>query len=218
MSLFLLGIPLALASAVSIKKDVKYTVKDLRIPQASISLEEQISDIDKHFIDILDYSGATGDIYRNGYQDMRIKNTQYGQYGGLRRYLAEKGYYEEAIKYAVDKYNNIANKEKQQNQYERQQRIHKYEQMIQNEPSEYWCIDKTVYTYKSKYKAEQEANKVLNYLHNNGSELSQCNIIMGGHSSNHNHIETWHIKAPKSQPKLIRQYLDDIKMEIIGDE
>ena len=53
MSLFLLGIPLAMASMKVLKEDIKYTKMDNKIPKASYNLNEQYKQINEHFVDIL---------------------------------------------------------------------------------------------------------------------------------------------------------------------
>lgn len=113
MVLYLLGMPLAIAAAKMLHDDVKYTAMDLRIENASLDVNFQYKQIEKNFVDILKYSGAKCDIKKRVYDNYDIKNVQKGQYGSMERYLAEKGFYPEAINYVKKLFDDIAD-EKQE--------------------------------------------------------------------------------------------------------
>ena len=54
-----------------LKDDVKYTHMDAKIPRASYNVNEQYKQINEHFADKLDYSGAKCTIKKRLYS---IKN------------------------------------------------------------------------------------------------------------------------------------------------
>ena len=97
---YLLGIPLAIAGAKLLHDEVKYTSMDARTPKAANNVSLQYKQIDEHFIDILRYSGAKCDVKKIGHNKYDIRNVKKGQYGGMEKYLAEKGYFPQAINYA----------------------------------------------------------------------------------------------------------------------
>ena len=212
MGLFLLGIPCALIGAKILHDDIKYTAMDLRINKASHNLNEQYKQIDNNFVDILQYSGAKCKLKSKGYQNYEIYDIKKGKYGGMEQYLAEKGYYPQAIQYAKNMFDNIAEKEEQIKRSDRSKRIRDFEEGLTNGQMKLFDFN-IKYVNVPKAIVELETEKMLNYLHSNGNPNAYCNIIMGDiYEPLVNHREVWHIFAPKNAD--IAQYLIDISEEL----
>lgn len=209
MGLFLLGIPMAIIGAKVLNDNIKYTMMDNQIPKASVSLSEQYNQINQHFGQILDYSGADCDLKKIGYADYEISNVRIGGYGGMERYLAEKGYYPTAIQYAKECFDNIGRKEQDNKFTRRDNRIAQFERKLATER----CIDRVV-TYEIAEAnliqpvVENEVQKLINYFKTHHNENAYCNIIMGDGTSHYKHTEVWHLKEPIGENLL--QYYSDI--------
>lgn len=216
MGLFLLGIPLAIASGVMLSKDVKYTAMNIKIPKASFQLDEQIKQIDEFLFDIFDYVGVEGDIDK---KTRTITNTEYNGYNGLDRYLAEKGYRKEAIDYAIQRYNEIAEKEFKEKSDEREKRIRDYEWKLKYDKTHYDTWESSIAYYHTQKQVEHKVEQLLDYFKAHEQKDAYCNIIMGGKAKYHNHTEVWHLKVPYSATqKETEQYLKDVYEKVIGDD
>ena len=196
MGLFLLGIPCAIIGAKMLYDDVKYTSTDLKVKKASISLDEQYRQIDNDFAHILKYCGANCNIKKIGYDKYEIKNAKTHQYGDMERYLALKGYSSNAIQYAKDKFDRIANNYEIERQQKRDERINKFEQELITQNSISTVIQNDICTVCLPLKTvEKEIEKLIDYFKEHNNNV-QCNIIMGGSEPYHNHQEVWHINKP----------------------
>lgn len=216
MALYLLGIPLAIASAKLLHDDVKYTAMNLRIDNASHDVNVQYRQIEENFVDILKYSGANCDFKKISYGDYEIKNVQKGQYGGMERYLAEKGFYSEAIDYAKKLFDDIANKEHEIKSHERDERINKYERDLRFNETYYDIFKISRKKYTPQGAVEQNVQKMIDYFNEHGQNDVHCNIIMGGSAIYHNHTEVWNMKIPTGvSNREIQQYMDDVYDKII---
>lgn len=216
MSLFLLGIPLALANGIILTKDIKYTKLDLKIPKADYELSKQKKQIDEFLFDIFEYVGVEGDI---DVRNKKITNTVYNGYNGLNKYLAEKGYRKEAIDYAINRYNNIAQKEHLTKTTERKDRIKKFERKIKYENTYHTIFESSISNFFTQKQVEHKVEKLLQYFKTHGQPQIYCNIVMDGKSMPHNHIEVWHLTIPNSATnKEVQQYWKDVYETIIGDE
>ncbi len=215
MVLYLLGIPLAIAAAKMLHDDVKYTAMDLRIDTASSDVNIQYKQIEKNFVDILRYSGARCDIKKKGYNDYEIKNVQKGQYGGMERYLGEKGFYPEAINHAKKLFDDIADKENEIKNQKRDERITTFERKLLSEKTNDTVITiqfNRISCNKSKFLVEKDVEKLIQYFHAHNNENVFCNIIMEDDNYQH-HKEVWHIKEPISENA--KKYYDDVYNKII---
>lgn len=197
MSMFLLGIPIALASIKMLKDDVKYTSIDIKVPKASYNLNEQYKQIDNNFANILEYSGAKCTITKKTY-GKDISNVKKGQYGGLERYLAEKGYFIQAIEYAKNRFDALAKEETRIKNSARNIKIDDFERELAKGNGHMTVIDFNVkYVQYPQYIVEKEVQRTINYLHNHYNNDVHCNIIMSDNSVPFvNHREVWHIKVP----------------------
>ena len=215
MVLYLLGIPIAIAAAKMLHDDVKYTAMDLRINTASSDLNIQYKQIEKNFVDILRYSGARCDIKKKSYDDYEIKNVQKGQYGGMEKYLGEKGFYPEAINHAKKLFDDIADKENEIKNQKRDERINIFEKKLLTEKTSNVVITIKFNKFncnKSKFLVEKDVEKLIDYFHAHNNENVFCNIIME-HDSYLHHKEVWHIKEPISQNA--EKYYNDVYDKII---
>ena len=207
MGLFLLGIPLALASAKMLSDDIKYTTTDLKIPKASSNLNTQYKQIEDNFIDIIKYSGAKCQIKTTGYNKYHIDNAIKGEYGGMEKYLAQKGYYPQAINYAKKMFDNYASISDRQYISERDERINKFELALLNKQSKNMILRNQVHHQMPKYVIEQKIQELTHYFntHNNNT---YCNIIINKPSNFIKHEQVWHIKIPNGENG--KQYFDDV--------
>ncbi len=215
MVLYLLGIPLAIAGAKILHDNIKYTSMDLRINKASSDLNTQYKQIEKNFVDILRYSGASCDIKSKGYDEYEIKNVQKGQYGGMEKYLAEKGYYPQAINHAKKLFDNIADKENEINNQKRDKRINTFEIKLLTEKTNdvVITIKFNIFScHKPKFLVEKDVEKLIDYFHAHNNKNVFCNIIMENDNYWH-HKEVWHIKEPISENA--KKYYDDVYDKII---
>ena len=216
MGLFLLTIPIALAGGAILKEDVEYTTLGLKIPTASFDLDSQIRQIEEHLFEIFEYVGVEGDINVKG---RTIVNTEYNGYNALDRFLAEKGYRKEAIDYAINRYNQIAEKELQDKTIERDKRIRDYEWRLKHNETYYDTWENNVAYYHTQEQVEHKVEQLLQYFKTHGQKDIYCNIIMGGKALYHNHTEVWHMKIPcNTHRKEIEQYFKDVYNKIIGDD
>lgn len=209
MSLFLLGIPLAIASMKVLKEDVKYTKMDNQIPKASYNLNEQYRQINKHFADILEYSGAKCTITKKTY-GKDISNIKKGEYGGLERYLAEKGYFMQVIDYAKNRFDELAEKEMKIINSKKNTRIDDFEKKLATGNGDMMVVDFNIkYVSYPQYIVEKEVQRTIDYLNHHYNYDVHCNIIMSDGSVPFvNHREVWHIKVPKGESGT--QYLQDV--------
>ena len=218
MGLFLLGVPLAIASGIMLKKDIKYTKMNLKVDKASYSLSEQYKQIDTNFIDILRYSGAKCKIKKIGYEKYEIYDVEKGHYGGMERYLALKGFYPESISYAKRQFDKIAEKEQQLKTNKRDKQIQEYEQRIKTEQCKYYTYESSLCVYKSQKQVEKEVQQLIDYFKKHEQKDIQCNIIMGGTAPHHNHTEVWHLKLPiNTNQNEVYEYYENVRNKIIGD-
>lgn len=215
MALFLLGIPLAIAGAKLLHDDIKYTAMNLRINDASIDLDTQYRQIEENFEDILQYSGAQCKIKKRTFDRYDISDVQKGQYGGMERYLAEKGFYPEAINYAKKLFDDIADEETRIKHRERDDRIDFYERRLITEN----CSDRVITIRfnkitcnKPSFLIEKDVEKLTDYFHAHDNENVYCNIIMED-DYYWNHKEVWHIKEPFS--KSAENYYKDVYDKVI---
>ncbi len=215
MALFLLGIPLAIVGAKLLHDDIKYTAMNLRINDASIDLDTQYRQIEENFEDILQYSGAQCKIKKRTFDRYDISDVQKGQYGGMERYLAEKGFYPEAINYAKKLFDDIADEETRIKHRERDNRIDFYERRLITEK----CSDRVitirfnkVTCNKPSFLIEKDVEKLIDYFHAHDNENVYCNIIMED-DLYWNHKEVWHIKEPFS--KSAEDYYKDVYDKVI---
>lgn len=213
--LYLLGIPLAIAGAKILHDDIKYTAMGLRIDNASIDLDTQYRQIEENFEDILQYSGAQCKIKKRTFDRYDITDIQKGQYGGMERYLAEKGFYPEAINYAKKLFDDLADEETRIKHRERDNRIDFYERRLITEK----CSDRVITIRFNKFTCnkpsfliEKDVEKLIDYFHAHDNENVYCNIIMED-DIYWNHKEVWHIKEPVSQNA--EKYYKDIYDKII---
>lgn len=215
MGLFLFGIPIALISAKVLCDDIKYTSMDFKTPKASHQLSQQYKQIDNNFAQILQYSEAKCDIQSIGYNKKKIKNVHKGQYGGMEQYLAEKGYYPQAIQYAKQCFDAIAEKEQNIIKQKREQAINRFENKLLTQGGDMRVVDFNVNNVNyPKQIIQEEVNRVIQYLHKHYNTEVFCNIIMkNDHFTNHQ--EVWHIKVPKGEKGF--EYLDNLynKLNII---
>ena len=216
--LYLLGIPLAIAGAKILHDDIKYTAMDLRIDNASIDLDTQYKQIEENFEDILQYSGARCKIKIIGIDRYSISNVQKGQYGGMERYLAEKGFYHEAINYAKKLFDDIADEETRIKNKERDRRIDIYETQLITEK----CSNRVItirfnkfICNKPKFLIEKDVEKLIAYFKTHNNERVYCNIIMENDNIL-NHKEVWHIKEPVSQ--FAEDYYKDVYDKVINND
>lgn len=207
LGLFLLGIPVAIIGAKILHDDIKYTSMDIKNPKGSQSLSQQYQQIDKNFVNIVDYSGAVCDIKKIGYEKYEIKNVKQGQYGGMERYLAEKGYYPQAIQYAKRKFDAIAEEEQKINNRKRNDRINAFERKLLTSKVQHKVIKNEICTISLPKKiVEKEIEKLINYFNSHNNSV-QCNIIMDGSTPYCNHEEIWHINAPVGE-NVCQYYFD----------
>lgn len=207
MALFLLGIPIAIIGAKILHDDVKYTKMDLKNPQGAMNLDKQYEQINKHFIDIVQYSGAKCDIKKIGYDKYEIRNVKKGEYGGMVKYLAEKGYYPQAIDYAKKQFDKIADEEQKIKNRKRDERINNFEKKLLTNNIQHKIIKNEICTVSlSQPLVEKEIEKLINYFNTHNNNV-QCNIIMGGSTAYCNHEEIWHINAPKNE-NVCQYYFD----------
>lgn len=200
MGLFLLGIPLAMIGAKMLHDDVKYTTMDLKIPKASHNLNTQYMQIDENFAEILQYSGAKCDVKKKAY-GYDIKNVKKGQYGGMERYLAEKGYFAQAITYAKNRFDALAKEEEKIHNKERDSLIDRFETKLMENGGDMTLVDFNIkYSTCPKPLVEKEVERIIDYLHNHYNTEVYCNIIMGDGSEPFvNHREVWHLKVPEGE-------------------
>ena len=213
--LYLLGIPLAIAGAKLLHDDIKYTSADLRTPKAAYNVSLQYKQIDEHFIDILRYSGAKCDIKQIGYNKFDIRNVKRGQYGGMEKYLAEKGYFPQSINYAKEQFDKIAEKEEKIKSRQRNERINRYEKKLLTERTQHVVITISFdrFSYKKpKMLVERDVEKLIDYFNSHNNEVF-CNIIMENDTFWH-HKEVWHIKKPVSENA--KDYFNDVYEELIN--
>ena len=213
---YLLGIPLAIAGAKLLHDDVKYASMDLRTPKAAYNVSLQYKQIDEHFIDILRYSGAKCEVKKIGHNKYDIRNVKKGQYGGMEKYLAEKGYFPQAINYAKKQFDKIADEEEKIKSRQRNDEINRYERKLLTETSENVVItinfSKLSYN-KSKSLVEKDVKKLIDYFHVHNNENVFCNIIMENDNFWH-HKEVWHIKKPSSENA--ENYYNNVYNELIN--
>ena len=196
MGLFLLGIPCAIVMAKVLHDDIKYTSTDLKTQKAPRNFSEQCKQIDKDFINILQYCGAKCNIKKIGYDRYEIKDAKKNQYGGMERYLASKGYSLEAIQYAKDKYNNIAYETHKKEEQKRNRRINDFEKKLLSTETQSTVIKNNICNVcLPQTSVENEIKKLITYFKKHNNDV-QCNIIMGGSEPYHNHQEVWHINKP----------------------
>lgn len=207
MGLFLLCVPLALYGLHELRKDASYTLKDLNIPYAPRSIEEQKKNIDKYFVDILDYNQA-----KCSTKSKDVYNVKIGGYGNLETYLFSKGYSKEVIDYCKNKFDSIGEKEKRQKDISRRQRIAEFEQALKTKE----CIDiqfrnQVCSKVLNDFQVKDRCTKIANYLNQHNNNAS-CNYIMGGRHRHTNHTETWLVKEPQGYD--FEKYYDDICEEL----
>lgn len=221
MSLFLLGIPIAIMGAKVLHDDIKYTSMDANIQKASYNITKQYQQIEKDFVNILQYSGAKCNIKRkaNGYE---ISNVKKGQYGGLERYLAEKGYFPQAINYAKNRFDAIAEEERKLKIKQRDTIINNFETKLSNNGGnmELLTIDIKYVNYP-KVVVEREVQRTINYLHNHYNQDVYCNIVMNdGSEPLLNHKEIWHLRVPKGEDAFsyFAELYDKLDIIYYGDD
>lgn len=208
MGLFLLGIPLAIVGAKILHDDVKYTTMNLKTDKGALELHKQYEQIDRNFKNILDYSGAKCKFKNIGYDKYEIYDVQKGQYGGMERYLAQKGYYPQAIQYAKDCFDKIADEESAKKQQKRNQRINNFEKKLLSKKTKTVIIRNKICTVNlPRPIVEKEIEKLINYFNTHHNQV-HCNIIMGGTIPYQNHEEVWHINKPIDED--VCQYYFDV--------
>lgn len=221
MSFFLLGIPIAIIGAKILHDDVKYTSMDSKIQKASYDITMQYKQINEDFINILQYSGAKCDIKKKTY-GYDISNVKKGQYGGMERYLAEKGYFPQAITYAKNKFDKIAEEEEKIKKMKRNTIIDNFEsKLINNEGHMELLTINIKYVSYPKVVVEREVQRVIDYLHQHYNPNVYCNIIMNdGSEPLLNHKEVWHIKAPKDEDAFsyLTELYDELNVIYYGDD
>jgi len=216
--LYLLGIPLAIAGMKILHDDIKYTSMDLRTPKAAHNLSLQYKQIDEHYIDILRYGGAKCDIKQIGHNKYDIKNVKRGQYGGMEKYLAEKGYFPQAINYAKKQFDKLADEEEKIKSKQRNEAINRYERKLLTERTENVVITINFNKFscnKSGLLVEKDVKKLIDYFHTHNNKNVFCNIIMENDNYWH-HKEVWHIKKPISENA--KDYYNNVYEEVINNK
>lgn len=198
--------------------DVKHTINDYSIQKPPHSVSKQKQEIDKCFINIVEYCGVKCDVvsdYNGAFRKFgvstryNIKNVQKGEYGILESYLFKMGYSKEAIDYCKQKIDNVANKENNIQSNAQQQRIKDYENALKTQPTkkEAYVVD-IASVHLPKHKVEERCKKLSEYFDKAMNYNTICNIVMGGDHPNINHTETWLILEPQGYD--FTQYYDDI--------
>ena len=187
----LVAIGLGLYGIHEMTKTVKYTKKDLQINQGVGTLLEQKSNIDKNFIDILDYSGAKCKI-----KNKKIINAEPNGYGGMELYLMQKGYSKEAIDYAKKKYDDIANKSVKAKNIKIQSDIDKFEYALHNTQTKELAVSFKINGYSNQHQLNKDNIEVIKYLHTHGNPNARVNVIVGGTTPTYDFNVTWVFFAP----------------------
>lgn len=216
----LLGMGLGLYGVYELAQNVKTTKQDLKISQGTGSIYQQKRNIDKHFLDILEYSGAKCTIkrdntrtspYKKGNIYYKITNAKPQEYGGMELYLMEKGYSREAIEYCKSKFDIIANKQEQQNICLKNDKIKAFENALHNSRE----MAVTFYTnqYSNKHSLDKDVQKIINYLHKNGNEKARVNVIVNGSDNKYNFTITWVLNVPYNHNP--HEYIENVEQKIL---
>ena len=201
----LLGVGLGIYGAYALKKDAEYTKKDLNIPKGVGTILEQKNNIDKNFIDILEYGGAKCKIkkdmsrrsqYKRGNIHYKIIDAQPYQYGGMGLYLMQKGYCQEAIQYAKDKFDRIAKQQEQNKTTQIKKSIRDFEDALKYQEVKELAVSFQINGYKTSSMIKKENEKVIEYLHTHGNPTARVNVIIGGTTPTYDFDVTWVFFAP----------------------
>lgn len=210
MGLFLLGLPLAVIGGAVLLDNIKYTRMDLRIENASPNLNEQYQQIRNHYIDILDYSGAECKIEKIG-DKYKITKLIKGQYGGMERYLAEKGFYPEAINYAKTLFDKLADTESRGEYKDAERRVREFENALITSQTNDTIVRYQVLTQLPNYKINKRIEQLTEYFNNHHNEVF-CNVIMNSHRDFVKHEQVWHMKEPYN--KDAEEYYKDVCIKL----
>ena len=191
----LFGIGLGFLGIKMLHDNIEYTKMDLKIGKASPDLKTQYKQIDANFREILMYSGAKCDIKKNKDRNYQISNVKKGQYGGMERYLAEKGFYPKAINYAKERFDKIADKEQEILNNRNEYRIKIYESQLSSEECHDKLLEINIPKRFTNSDIEREVERLTKYF-NSHRNWVYCNIITEGDGLYYHHKEIWHIKEP----------------------
>lgn len=197
----LLGIGLGIYGAYEMTKEIKTTKQDMSIKKGTGSVQEQKYNIDKYFVDILEYGGATCKIKRIG-KNVKITDLSYQGYGGTINYLMEKGYSKSAIDYFKHKYDTLYNNQEQRTIYEKKTYIKNFEQALHNNATETVVKCKMYGTQK---RIDEVAKKMIQYMHSHNNPNARVNIII-----NNTYCDTiWTLLVPNGYDAY--NYIEEIK-------
>lgn len=214
MGLFLLGVPLAIASLKMTSNEIKKAHNDVMISDPPRTVSEQKKEIDFAFVSILQLCGASCKITHNNngnYIDtignkVLISEIKCGQYGNMEQLLFSQGYSIETINYCKNKFDSLGKKEEKETKRIVERRINEYETAMRTKKCKEIRMSNKVRKLFYQQEVERDCERIKEYLNSKGHN-TQCNIMFGGDLPNVNHTEIWLIKEPQGYDAS-QYYLD----------